>query len=304
MKLFRLFQFSIFIALLGYAQIGHTAACCGGGFALPSLITGDDKAQLTTSYSYSKIDTDVFTNGIWQKRFSNDTTTIYKIEAAHIFADSFQAGFTLPIQTRNREGAQGGTSSGLGDISAQLGYEFLPDWNYNPYRPHGVSFISLTLPTGKSIYESDNAGLDSRGRGFFALGLGATLTKTWTNIDANLNSEFHHSFSKVVSNSQNFGNITPGSGYSISTGTGYNIDNFRLGGSVAWFYEDGIDVDGLNPSTGAAQRYASASLSTNYLFKDNWAGTLSYTDQTLLGDPSNATLTKSVQISLQKRWLR
>lgn len=279
------------------------AACCGGGFAIPSLITGDDKAQLTTSYSYSKIDTDVFTNGIWQKRTSDDVSGIYKIEGAHIFADRYQAGFSLPIQTRTLQGAQGGTSTGLGDVSGQLGYEYLPDWNYNPWRPRGIGFISITLPTGKSIYESEN-GLDSRGRGFFALGAGTTLTKTWTSWDANASFEVHKSFDKVVSNSQNLGNIMPGFGNTFSMGAGYSIGDLRLGSNLAWFHEDAINVEGTISSQGNSQRYAAASATANYLFKDNWAGAISYTDQTVLGEPTNAALSKSVQISIQKRWLR
>ncbi|MBY0555425.1 serine protease spb1 [bacterium] len=280
-----------------------SAACCGGGFAIPSLITGDDKAQLTTSYSYSKIHTDVFSNGIWQRRNSTDASTVYKIEGAHIFADRYQAGFSLPIQTRNLDGAQGGSSTGLGDVSGQLGYEYLPDWNYSPWRPRGIGFISLTLPTGKSIYES-TTGLDSRGRGFFALGIGTTLTKKWTSWDANANFEIHKSFDKVVSNSQNVGNIMPGFGNTISVGAGYNIGDLRLGTNLAWFNEDAIDVEGTISSKGSEQRYAAASATANYLFKDNWAGSISYTDQTVLGDPTNTTLSQSVQISIQKRWLR
>lgn len=280
-----------------------SAACCGGGFAIPSLITGDDKAQLTTSYSYSKIHTDVFSNGIWQRRNSTDASTVYKIEGAHIFADRYQAGFSLPIQTRNLDGAQGGSSTGLGDVSGQLGYEYLPDWNYSPWRPRGIGFISLTLPTGKSIYES-TTGLDSRGRGFFALGIGTTLTKTWSSWDANANFEIHKSFDKVVSNSQNVGNIMPGFGNTISVGAGYNIGDLRLGTNLAWFNEDAIDVEGTISSKGSEQRYSAASATANYLFKDNWAGSISYTDQTVLGDPTNTTLSQSVQISIQKRWLR
>lgn len=279
------------------------AACCGGGFAIPSLITGDDKAQLTTSYSYSKIHTDVFSNGIWQRRSSNDTSSVYKIEAAHIFADRYQAGFSLPIQTRTLDGALGGTSTGLGDVSGQLGYEYLPDWNYSPWRPRGIGFISLTLPTGKSIYES-TTGLDSRGRGFFALGIGTVLTKMWTRWDANASFEIHKSFDKVVSNSQNVGNIMPGNGNTISIGAGYNIGDLRLGSNLAWFQEDAINVDGVITSSGSEQRYAAASASANYLFKDNWSGAISYTDQTILGDPTNTALSQAVQISIQKRWLR
>lgn len=289
--------------ILSAPASAFAAACCGGGFALPALITGDSKAQLTTSYSYSKIDTDVFADGIWQKRATEDGTAIYKIEGAHIFADRFQAGITLPIYNRSVSGLQGGSSTGLGDVTGQLGFEFLPEWNYSSWRPHGIGFISMTFPTGKSVYESET-GLDSRGRGFFALGIGSTFTKTWVRWDANATFEVHKSFEKSLSNSQNTGTIRPGFGNSASIGAGYNIGDLRLGSSLSWYYEDPIHVRGTITSTGTEQRYAAATIMANYLFSDSWAGAVSYSDQTLIGEPINASLAKTVQVSLQKLWPR
>lgn len=291
-----------FVLLFG--QSLHAASCCGGGFAVPSIITSDAKAQMTTTMSYSQIDTDVYSNGIWQKKNSLDSTQLYKIEASHIFADRFQVGASLPMQIRTRDGQDmGGTSSGLADVSAQLGYEYLPDWNYNPWRPKGVGFISLTLPTGKSVYESED-GLDSHGRGFFALGIGTILTKAWLKWDASATLEIHRSFDKVISNSQMLGNVQPGFGNSFSLGGGYNIGDSRLGTSIAWVNEDAINVDGTNPSKGDAQQYATGAVSFSQMYDNLWAATLSYSDQTLFGDPTNTSLSKSLSLSIQKRWSR
>jgi hypothetical protein len=299
-KLLRKSPFNFFSFFLLAPNLLLAAACCGGGFAIPSIITGDDKAQVTTSYSYSKIETDVFTNGVWQKRNSDDISNIYKIEMARIFLDRYQAGVSIPIQTRT---LSSGTSTGLGDISGVMGYEYLPDWTYSTWRPRGVGFLTLTLPTGKSIYES-TTGLNSQGRGFFSVGLGTTLTKTWTNWDANTTLEIHRSFDKIMSNSQNVGNIMPGFGNSLSVGAGYSIADLRIGSNLSWFNEDAVDVEGTISSKGSEQKFAALTASVNYLFKESWAGSLSYSDQTILGDPTNTTLSKSVQISLQKRWAR
>lgn len=295
----------LFISLiLFFASLKvSAAACCGGGFATPALITGDDKAQLTTTYSNSRIDTDVYSNGIWQKRSGDDISQVYKIEGAHIFKDLYQFGFSLPVQTRERSGNLGGTSTGLGDVALQAGYEFLPDWDYSAWRPKGVGFLTLTLPTGKSVYESEDAlGLDSRGRGFLALGIGSTFVKTFSKWDANSTLEIHRSFEKTVHNSQVDGKVKPGTGGSLAVGSGYSIKDLRLGASVAWNYEDAIQVE--NSSGASAQRFATGSLLASYVFQDNWAGTFSYADQTLFGSPSNTTLSKTFSISIQKRWAR
>lgn len=279
------------------------AACCGGGFATPALITGDDKAQVTTTYSNSRIDTDVYSSGIWQKRSGDDISQTYKIEAAHIFNDLYQFGFSVPMLTRERSGNLGGTSTGLGDVTLQAGYEFLSDWDYSSWRPKGVSFLTLTLPTGKSVYESEDAlGLDSRGRGFWALGVGSTFVKNFGKWDANTTLEVHRSFEKTAHTSQVDGKIKPGTGGSLSIGSGYNIKDVRLGASATWNYEDAIQIE--NSSGESAQRFATGSLLASYVFQDNWAGTLSFADQTLLGSPSNTTLSKTFSVSIQKRWAR
>ncbi len=279
------------------------AACCGGGFAAPALITGDDRAQITATYSNSRIDTDVYSSGIWQKRSGDDLSQTYKIEAAQIYHDVFQFGFSLPLQTRERSGALGGTQTGLGDIALQSGYEFLPEWDYSFWRPKGVSFLTLTLPTGKSVYESEDAlGLDSRGRGFLAIGIGAAFVKAFSKWDANSTIEVHRAFEKTVHTSQIDGKIKPGTGGSLAIGSGYNIQNLRLGASATWNYEDAIQVE--NSSGASAQRFATASLLASYVFQDSWAGTLSYADQTLLGSPTNTSLSKTLSISVQKRWSR
>ncbi|MFZ3230358.1 MAG: serine protease spb1 [Pseudobdellovibrio sp.] len=273
---------------------------------MPALITGDDQSMVTTSYSYSRVDTDVTDQGVWIKRSENDLTSrILKIDAATIFKDQYQVGFSLPIQTRNKSGVTGGESTGLGDVSGLIGYEYLPDWDYNPWRPHGVGFLSITLPTGKSIQESDTiSGIDSRGRGFWAVGIGTTLTKAWTVWDANSTLEIHRAFEKSVHNSQIDGSVKPGFGSSFSAGGGYNIKDLRLGTSIGWSYEDPIQVDGLSPSRGAVERFATGTVSASYLFEKDWAGIFNYSDQTIFGNPTRTTLSKTVSVSLQKRWAR
>lgn len=283
-------------------QLSWAAACCGGGFAAPSIIAGDDKAQFTTSYSFTEVAIDnVDSRGIWRKWDEHQQVQTFRIEGAHIISDRWQAGFTLPIIQRSRMDQN---YSGLGDVSASLGYEYLPDWDYNPIRPKGIGYLQLTLPTGKSRAESEVGGLDSRGNGFWALGIGTLLTKAIGRYDVFGSLEVHRSFTKSVSNSQTQGTLEPGFGGNLGLGGGYNLAFFRLGGAVTWTYEDPIDIRGNTSSNGLPERYATAVASASYLASDEWAGTLSYSDQTLFGSPVNTSLGKTVALMVQRRWGR
>ncbi|MGE0526535.1 MAG: serine protease spb1 [Bdellovibrionales bacterium] len=305
MLLFRclfLFPLPLLLLLLLLSPNTWAAACCGGGFAAPSLIVGDDKAQLTASYGYSRVTDDVGTDSLWRRRGSRETTETLKLEGAHVFADRWQAGLSVPVVKRSRAGD---SSSGLGDVSGTLGYEYLPDWDYNPWRPRGLGFFQLTLPTGRSINESDATyQLDARGRGFWALGVGTILTKILGRWDLYSSLDAHRSFDKSFSNSQSSGRLKPGFGGNFGLGAGYSRSALRLGAGLTWTYEDPIDVEGTTPSEGSPQRYATATLTASYLFPEELAATISYADQTLFGDPVNTTLGRGVMIFVQKRWLR
>ena len=278
------------------------AACCGGGFAAPSLIVGDEKAQLTTSYTHSQITDDVGADSFWRHRDSKETSDSIKLEGAHIFQDRWQAGGSVPVIRRGRAGEQ---STGIGDMAATLGYEYLPDWDYSPWRPKGLGFLQLTLPTGKSINEADSTyQLDSRGRGFWAIGAGTVLTKIIDRWDVFLSFDLHKSFNKKYSNSQSSGTLKPNMGGNLGLGGGYNADVFRFGASLTWTYEDPVHVEGTTSSTGTLQRYATAGLSGSYLFSEELAATLTYANQTWFGSPVNTSLGQSLTIFLQKRWSR
>ena len=293
---------SLLLIAISWSLDTFAAACCGGGFAAPSLIVGDDRAQLTNSYTYSQVVDDVGTDALWRKRESKEINETYKIEAAQIFWDQWQAGLSLPVVRRSRSDE---SSTGLGDVAATLGYEYLPDWDYNPWRPKGLGYLQLTLPTGKSVNESDaDFQLDSRGRGFWAIGIGTILTKIIGKWDVYTNLDAHRSFDKQYANSQSEGTLKPGFGENFGVGGGYNTARLRLGSSITWSHEDPVDVEGTVNAVGSRQEYATASFSLSYLMQNEWATTLTYLDQTLIGNPENTSLNKGATLFIQKRWLR
>ena len=301
----RSFASSLSLALgvwLGWSSQASAAACCGGGFAAPAMIAGDDRAQITTSYSYSEVAVDsIDSQGVWHTWDHHQHSQTLRLEGAKIIDDRWQTGFAIPIITRTRLEQ---SSSGLGDVAISGGYEYLPDWDYNPYRPKGIGFLQLTLPTGRAKAESENGGLDSRGNGFLEIGVGTLLTKAIHRWDVVTSLEAHRGFEKPVSNSQIQGTLQPGFGGSFAIGAGYNTAHWRWGSSISWTYEDPISIRGTPNIDGASERFATATASASYLANDDWAGTLSYADQTLFGSPVNTSLAKSVALQVQRRWGR
>lgn len=291
---------------LGYSlspQMAQASACCGGVATLPNMIIGDDTFQFSSNFSYSKIDTYVSEQGIWNKKPLNDHSQILKLDFAAIYYDRYQYGFSIPLHQRQVEGPQGGTAQGLGDISFQLGYEYLSNWDYPPYSPKSIGYLTLTVPTGKSIYEEDNLhGLNSRGRGFWSLGIGSAFTKTFQKYDGIMNIELHRAASKKVANSQFNGTIEPGWGFSYSIGAGYNWDKARIGHTISWTYEDPIKSTGNVDSYSSSQKVTTGSIILSYLLPPHLTTSISYSDQTWYGDPSNTDLNKTLLVTVVKRW--
>lgn len=278
------------------------AACCGGGFGAPAIISGDNKAQLSASYSMTNIIVDnVDSIGVWRKQESHQSIQVFQMEGARVFRDRWQLGATVPIIQRSFRGE---SFEGLSDITSTLAYEYLPDWNYNPYRPKGIGFLQLIIPSGKSKYESQRGGLDSRGNGLWALGFGTLLTKSWGDWDTFASINAHHSFSKHISNTQVQGELRPGWGGSGSLGMGYNTLNWRMGGSLSWTYEDPVQIFGSSPSRGQLERYATGLASVTKIFNDEWVGSFIYSDQTLFGSPLNTSLGQTFLFQVQRNWPR
>lgn len=296
---------SFFLFFLTFPFKALAASCCGGGFSVPALILGDDKAQLTSTYSYAQVSDDVLSTGRWLKRDDKNQTQTLKLEGAVLFSESLQGGFSLPILSKTADATP--TSQGIGDIGLYLGHETFPETTYSRWKPKGVAFLQINLPTSPSIYDfSAKNSNESRGRGFYSLGAGVALTKTWIIWDANLSAEVHRSISRSVNNDALGGAIEllPGWGLSQTIGLGWNYKDLRLGGSIVYFYEDAIESRGGTSSEGAMQRNFTASLSASYMVDSESAVTASYSDQALLGDPTNSSLSKTINVSYQKRWPR
>ncbi len=285
-----------------WSATSFAASCCGGGFLSQSIITGDERATLASGFSFSNISTEVSDQGLWQNRSVPETLETFRVQGAHIFSDRFQIGGSIPFVRRTRGG---GNSSGLGDATLTLGYEILPEWDYSYWRPRGVSYVTITAPSGRSIQDAtDSLQLDVRGRGFWAIGIGTTLTKIISKFDFLTTFELHRSFPREISTETFAGQLVPGFGAAWSVGSGLNFNDSRVGASLGFNYEDAVETRGRLASTGAPVRFATASLTASQMFAGDWTASLMISDQTLFGAPTNTTLAKSATVTLQRRFQR
>ncbi len=259
--------------------------------SMPALIAGDDRAQFSMSVGATNVVIDnVDAQGIWRKSQEHQSIQTTKLEGAHIFNDRWQAGLSIPILSREFVNQK---YSGLGDISTSLAYEYLSDWNYNPYRPKAIAFLQLRFPTGKARADSEVGGLDSRGNGFLAPGVGTMLIKAWGRVDVFSVVEIHRAFAKNISNSL------------IEVGGGYNWSKIRAGLSLSESYEEPINIEMQNGiQRGGAERYGTVTALISYLPSEDWSWIFSYTDQTVVGTPTNTSLGQGVAVLLMRRWSR
>lgn len=280
------------------------SACCGGGIVFPSVMVGDQKSQFMATYSSTEVVVNnVDSQGIWYRWPNHQLVQVMRLDAAHIVSDRWQAGFSLPLIERSFLNQR---YLGVGDLSGTLGYEYLPDWDYNPFRPKGLGFLQLILPTGRSRADSQVGGLDSRGSGFLSFGAGTILTKSWSKWDTFLMFQMHHSFARDLSNSSVQGRLIPGRGGTLTTGVGYTRKKVRVGTGITWVYEDPIDVRLVSGATisGQLERFATGIISVSYVIDESWVATVSYLDQTWYGSPVNTSLGQGVMVQLIKNTQR
>jgi len=299
-----------FAALAALSQAGFAAPCCGGTANIPSLISGDDRTQFTTTLISSQVVADAPVGGGIKNRKVNDTETAQtlRVDAATLLSDRWQAGLTVPMTRRYRARGDNRVSAfGLGDVSLNLAYEVIPDWTYSVWRPKAIAFVSMILPTGGSIYDAKELyRIDSRGRGFYALSTGALLMKSWGVWDASLVLEAHRPFSRTISNELGALYLRPGLGASGSVAVGVSPMNgdLRIGMALNSNYDSPVSTEGVISGSGEKIYLWTPSAQVSYLANEFLSMSLLYSDQTLIRTSENTALNRSVSFLIQKRWER
>jgi hypothetical protein len=281
------------------------ASCCGGGAGLPTLITGDFRAQIGLSISSSTIiartydsNTPVFYND--NKEYKSKTT---KLNAAYLFDNYIQIGIDSSYTEKiHKENTLQEENKNIGDTSLAITNEFLPERFYSRWIPRGFVFFKQTFPTGHSNFETiTKTNSDVTGKGVYSSSIGIAFFKIIDNFDVLIMTEAHHNFKQEFDN-----NITVkdsnGLSAALSIGHSPKKSNFRYGLDIAPFYESKKEIINNTTITNTSSEYYwNTGLSLSYLISDYSLST-SYVDQTILGPTKNTTLSRTINLTIQKRW--
>lgn len=286
------------------------ASCCGGGGGGVSLITGDFRSQMSITAGYSSVIGDVTDQGdaVFRHPKNQEYSQDLKLDYSYLISPFVQAGASIPFTKRTRKiGEQSEDSFGLGDVSAQIGYEYLPELTYSEWKPRGIGYFKVTLPTSPSIYNFDNKlATDARGRGFYTFGIGSLFLKQKGRFDFSLNTEVHQGLTRTFNNYGQSTKITPSLGGSALVGFGFSPKTsspWRLGFQLGPIYEGQKEMKTkVSSASTPYQLVWDSSVSLSYLVETALSLNLTYSDQTLFGPAHNTTLSRSVNASFQKRW--
>jgi hypothetical protein len=302
------------IAILSAAcasRLAFAAACCGGASAAPTLLTGDDRAQLSASLSLAQVIGDTSPAGISVFRADGDheRTETLRLDGALLLTDRWQAGASLPLVRRTHATSllPGESASGLGDVSLSGAYEILPEWEYSAWRPRGFAFAQLVLPTGPANY--DQTLVETRGRGFYSLGAGVMLIKSWGGWDSSLMVEAHRELARTFADAAiGEQEVRPGWSGSVALGAGYSPARLplRIGVALSPVYVSKMDilVDGLPDKPTAPQLVWNTSAQLAWMATRSSSLSAAYTDQTLMGPARNVALSRTIALLYQQRWER
>ncbi len=298
------------MALLISAQRAICAPCCGGSAGFPAFISGDDRRQFSLSMSTGATVAEARESGEKIQRAMNDreVSQSLRFDGATLVSDRAQVGLTVPVLRRSRSrGGVGAQSFGIGDIGVAFAYEVLPEWTYSALRPKGLAFLSVTLPTGSSIFDSTELyRIDSRGKGFFSFSLGVLLVKVWGPWDVAFLAQVNRSLPRYLDNPNGTLRLIPGWGVSgtASVGLSPGGGDFRLGLGLSPSFEEGVTTQGLVDGKGGRQVLFPVVFQMGYRLSEDVSLGLSYADSLLLSVSENAPLNRSVGVLLQKRFER
>lgn len=297
-------------------QTAFAAPCCTSNAVVPSLITTESVAQISTRVSNSHVVGHTLESGqaVFHNRRNVDSSAVLELAGAaslgeNLFKPKFhqypkwQAHFTLPFSYRVRRLENNDRShGGLSDISFGLAYEALEEQGLDSMLPRLWVYLDTTMPTGKSADEAQRGGDflmgSSHGRGFWSMTAGVFALKDFRVVKESFDASLLLLHREDMARKGFIRKALT----SVNAALGWNSSWARLSAGIGPSFENrALLQSGRDETANALLRWDVFFLMAAQLSED-WNMNLSYLDQTLVGPTHNAELNRSLTLGLIKRF--
>lgn len=279
--------------------------CCSGGSSSATLMTSQEKAQVSLSLVENRVMGDVDSDGqaVYRNSDDQDVQQIFSLSVSKSFFERLQAGIRVPMVMTTR---QGQSQTTLGDLGLTIGYEWFPEFRYKQVPTKSFVYLTQSVPTGQSILDSTGGPSQVSGTGFYTTGVGIhayqRISKRW---DMSFNFETRASLpgqqqsnERSAQSVQSSQTVRPGIELNPALGFSFFLipNRWRAGYRLSPNYRA--------PGTLRPESLAwDSQVDTSYGF-DQTSLRVSYLDQTWMGPALNTTLSRSILFTWTQAWER
>lgn len=287
-----------------YQSVSFAASCCGGGSGSSVIILGDNSQEFSFGYAFRNDIGQTDNAGFSSLHSSSivDTQKIYNLQFTRVYFDRFQLAVKTGVTTKvlDKQGRQE-NKSGMQDVELQNIFEFLPEYSYSALKPRGFTYLKLTIPMSKSLYDSESALFsDVRGPGFYGLGSGLLFTKKVSQFSFKSGMEYQYFFGKEYS----LAVLRDYYKVNIPFGISYGMESLPLILSLnsTWNYQSSKELVGRIQSKSPSEYFWDLNISSAYKLSDQSSVALSYSDSSIIGKSFNSPLYRTVGLSYNYGW--
>lgn len=277
----------------------YASSCCGGGGSSSMIITADNKMEMSLGYSFRKDIGQTNSQGYSSLNSEQirDESQNVDLGIHYQLLDYWQLASRVSLKSKDiKKSGKTEIETGLGDIDIQATYEYLPEYNYSLWKPRGFLYSKLSIPTSKSLYDSQSTLFtDVRGAGLYSFSIGHFHLKKWGGWTVKLSTEVSRFFGKTYTNLK----LEDYHKLLVSMGMSYAPENsdFSFGLNDTFSYQTPKKTTGTISSNSKKEYFWELGFFINYLQNRENLWSLSYSDSTLLGDSINSPLYRSVTLS-------
>lgn len=284
-------KIGLMLSLLLSAKGIYANSCCGQSVANFKVLHRYEDMSLSWAQTYSQTLGRMYQDPHAFYVWSNDKArTVH--QSSLFFAKTLSERWqvlghfgAMKIKYQDRGGAEEATH--FNDSLVGVTYEALPEYTYHPLKP--VVHISglLLVPTGHSIYDENSLTEGAGVSGFnqWGPGLGLTLFKVWSPWQLQIQCKSLMLMAKDFANAQ----VSHFFENTLSAFLTYNTSFWDLSWTVGSIWTQ-VTRKKLNGILAQDSVVTTSTLSVNKVIDEHWSSSLSYSDQSLVGQSTNTLI--------------